>query len=173
MSPLLLTCEQPLRVVLGPQQDFATTDAMTRFLSLGFIMSHEADRMGCRLLGPKIELARDFNIVSDGIVAGSVQIPGSGQPIIMLVDRQTTGGYPKIATVITPDLRRLTQRRAGDEVRFTAVSIEDARRAAVLYATDLAALPSSMHRATYQTYRSDDLMKLNLAGAASNALDFA
>ena len=75
--------------------------------------------MGYRLNGPAIPHERGFNIVSDGIATGSVQVPGSGEPIVLMADRQTAGGYPKIATVISVDLRVLAQRRPGDPVTFS------------------------------------------------------
>lgn len=89
----------------------------------------QSDRMGYRLDGPPIDHAGDFNIVSDGVMLGSVQIPGSRQPIVLLADRQTTGGYPKIATIIAPDVRRLVQRGLLVPFRFAAVSLDEADEA--------------------------------------------
>jgi biotin-dependent carboxylase-like uncharacterized protein len=117
---------QPLRVVLGPQQDYFSDAEIARFLSESFRVSGQSDRMGYRLTGPAIGHLKGFNIVSDAISTGSVQIPGSGHPIIAMHDRQTTGGYPKIATVVRADLARLGQLKPGDDVRFTEVSVEDA-----------------------------------------------
>jgi allophanate hydrolase subunit 2 len=96
--------------------------------------------MGYRLSGPALAHAAGFNIVSDGIAPGSVQVPGDGQPIILLADRQTTGGYPKIATVISADLPTLGQMRPGDEIRFAAVTLAEAvaaRRALQAWIADL------------------------------------
>ncbi len=87
----------------------------------------ESDRMGMRLLGNKLDHIRGFNIVSDGIAPGSIQVPGNGQPIILLADRQTTGGYPKIATVISADLPALGRVRIGDKIVFQQVTIEEAQ----------------------------------------------
>ncbi len=86
--------------------------------------------MGYRLSGPVIEHAKGFNIVSDGIVTGSVQVPGSGEPIVLLADRQTTGGYPKIATIVSADLPRFVQQRPGSAMRFAAVTLAEAIAAA-------------------------------------------
>lgn len=83
--------------------------------------------MGCRLDGPAIRHIRDGNIISDGIAFGTVQVPSEGKPIIMLADRQTVGGYAKIATVITADFRILAQLKAGDRVRFQRVSVHQAQ----------------------------------------------
>ncbi len=113
----------PIRVVLGPQEAWFTEAGIATFLAAPWRVSVRSDRMGYRLEGPRIEHARSPNIVSDGIVFGSIQVPGSGQPIVLLADRQTTGGYPKIATVIGADLGRLAQTPAGGSVRFAAVDL--------------------------------------------------
>jgi allophanate hydrolase len=84
--------------------------------------------MGYRLQGPALAHAGGYDIVSDGIVPGSIQVPGSGQPIVLLADSQTTGGYPKIATVISADLPLIGRRRPGAEVRFVAVTQEQAEQ---------------------------------------------
>ena len=115
-----------LRVVLGPQEDYFTENGIRTFLSSEYRISPQSDRMGCRFDGPVIEFAGDYNIVSDGIAMGSIQVVGEGKPIILLADRQTTGGYPKIATIASVDLARLAQRKPGDKVRFVAISVEEA-----------------------------------------------
>jgi len=122
--------EGPVRVVLGPQDDAFTADGIATFLSSDYTVSDRTDRMGCQLSGPAITHAAGFNIVSDGIMNGSIQVPGHGRPVVLLADRQTTGGYPKIATVIEPDLRKLAQARPGTTLRFAAVTAEDAEQAA-------------------------------------------
>ena len=113
-------------VLLGPQDDYFSAGQIAAFLGAGFKVSAQSDRMGYRLAGPAISHRRGADIVSDAIVAGSIQIPGSGQPIIALQDRQTTGGYAKIATVIAADLPRLGQYQPGQIVRFAALSVDDA-----------------------------------------------
>ncbi len=117
---------QPLRVVLGPQQDYFDDSQVERFLSESFQVSGQSDRMGYRMTGPAITHLKGFNIVSDAISTGSVQIPGSGHPIIAMHDRQTTGGYPKIATVIRADLARLGQLKPGDWMSFAQVTVDEA-----------------------------------------------
>src|SRR5690606_20360177 len=92
--------EQPIRVVLGPQEDYFTKAAIQAFFSGRYAVSDMADRMGFRLDGPQLQHAAGYDLVSDGIVSGAIQVPGSGQPIVLLADAQTTGGYPKIATVV-------------------------------------------------------------------------
>ena len=84
--------------------------------------------MGCRLEGPVIQHKTDGNIISDGMVTGAIQVPTSGQPIIMLAERQTVGGYTKIATVISADLPLVGQRKTGDVIRFQAVTVEQAHK---------------------------------------------
>jgi biotin-dependent carboxylase-like uncharacterized protein len=127
-DPYDLGLEQRIRVVLGPQQDYFTADAMGTFLSAAYAVSAQADRMGFRLDGPKLAHAKGYDIVSDGIVPGAVQVPGAGQPIVMLADAQTTGGYAKIATVISADIPMLARRRPGAVVRFSAVTQEEAEQ---------------------------------------------
>jgi biotin-dependent carboxylase-like uncharacterized protein len=114
------------RIVLGPQEDWFTDRAIEEFLSMPFTVSAQSDRMGMRLDGPTLAHRNDYNIVSDGIATGAVQVPGSGLPIVLLADHQTTGGYPKIATVISADLPRLGRMRPGDSVAFVAVDVAEA-----------------------------------------------
>lgn len=125
-SPPLAATEQPIRIVLGPQQERFREDAVATLLDAEFRISQNADRMGMRLDGPRLGHQRGWDIVSDAIATGAIQVPGSGQPILLLADHQTTGGYPKIATVISADLPVVGRRRPGDRVRFAAVAIEEA-----------------------------------------------
>ena len=125
-SPMSATGDHPIRVVLGPQQDYFTDEAIAALLGAEFRISPSADRMGMRLDGPLLRHRSGWDIVSDAIATGAIQVPGSGQPIVLLADHQTTGGYPKIATVVSADLPLLGRRRPGDALRFTAVTIEAA-----------------------------------------------
>jgi biotin-dependent carboxylase-like uncharacterized protein len=120
--------DQAIRVVMGPQDDYFTGAAIDTFLASTYTISPQADRMGYRLEGPALAHTKGYNIVSDGIVTGSVQVPGSGQPIVLMVDNQTTGGYPKIATVISADIPVLGRRKPGRAVRFVAVDVAEATR---------------------------------------------
>ena len=117
-----------LRVILGPQDDCFTEEGIRTFLTEIYTVSAEFDRMGCRLEGALIEHKNGGDIISDGIAFGAVQVPSAGKPIIMAADRQTTGGYTKIATVISADFRFLGQLKGGDKVRFVPVSVEQAQR---------------------------------------------
>jgi KipI family sensor histidine kinase inhibitor len=120
-----------LHVVLGPQDDHLTPESVARFLAGEYRVAAASDRVGCRLQGPSLEPARGGEIPSDGMVPGSVQVPPDGQPIVAMADGPTTGGYPKVATVIGADLPLLAQIVGGEgAVRFAAVSVEDAQRAA-------------------------------------------
>lgn len=118
-----------LRVVLGPQDDAFTPEGVATFLGSEYTVTNEFDRMGCRMDGPAIQHKNGGDIISDGIAFGAIQVPGSGKPILMGADRQTTGGYTKIATVISADFRLLAQLKAGDKVRFEAVSVQAAQQA--------------------------------------------
>jgi allophanate hydrolase len=140
--PLTPTGDQPIRVVLGPQQEYFTEEAVAAFLLAEFRISQSADRMGMRLDGPFLQHRGGWDIVSDAITTGAIQVPGSGQPILLLADHQTTGGYPKIATVISADLPVVGRRRPGDRLRFAAVTVEVAEelcRAAECHLAELAA----------------------------------
>ena len=118
-----------VRVVLGPQEDHFSAETVDRFVGNCYEVTAAADRMGIRLQGARLDHEGETGIVSDGIVTGSIQIPPNGQPIVMMVDHQTTGGYPKIATVIQADLPLLAQRLPGDEVRFAQVTLDEAQAA--------------------------------------------
>lgn len=121
-----LFAEGPVRVVKGPQDQHFTEDALSRFVSETFKVTDAYDRMGMRLSGPTLVLDQALSIPSEPIVRGSVQVSGDGVPTVLLADHQTTGGYPKIATVISCDTDRLAQLRAGQELRFVSTSGEQA-----------------------------------------------
>jgi len=125
-SPQPPAGEQPIRVVLGPQQEYFTAEVVATLLGSEFRVSQSADRMGMRLDGPSLRLRHGWDIVSDAIATGAIQVPGSGQPILLLADHQTTGGYPKIATVVSADLPVVGRRRPGDRLRFVGVTVETA-----------------------------------------------
>ncbi len=115
-------------VILGPQDDHFTEEGIATFLSSEYKVSPASDRMGYRLQGPEIAHKGPTGIISDGIALGSVQVPADRQPIVMMADRQTTGGYPKIATVISADIPLLAQCVPGaSTVTFKAVTVEEAQ----------------------------------------------
>lgn len=117
--------ENIVRVILGPQDDHFSTEVIETFLDSPYKITAEADRMGYRLEGATLSHIKGPDIISDGIVFGSVQVPGHGSPIVMMADRQTTGGYTKIATVISADLPLLAQMGPGDTIHFQEVTIEE------------------------------------------------
>jgi biotin-dependent carboxylase-like uncharacterized protein len=117
-----------IRVVLGPQADRFTDEGIRTFLGSDYEMLPQSDRMGARLRGPRIAHTRGHDIISDGIALGSIQVPGDGQPIALLVDRQSTGGYTKVATVCSFDIGRLGQVKPGHTLRFRAVELGEAHR---------------------------------------------
>jgi biotin-dependent carboxylase-like uncharacterized protein len=120
-----------LRVILGPQDDLFTEGAVATFLNSVYTVSPRNDRMGYLLEGEHLIHKSGPDIVSDALCPGSIQVPGSGMPIVMMADCQTTGGYAKIATVIAPDLAMLAQAKAGDKVNFVACSDADALAARI------------------------------------------
>ena len=123
----------PIRIIWGPQEDAFSEQGRATFVGAEYRVSKEADRMGIRFEGPAIEHAvavekGGADIISDGIGPGAIQVPGAGLPIVLLADRQTVGGYPKIATVASVDLPRLGRLLPGQTVRFAAVTVEEAER---------------------------------------------
>lgn len=120
------TSTGPLRVVTGPQDQHFTPDAVETFCGQTYHVTDAYDRMGMRLRGPALAPNGALSIPSEPVVRGSVQVSGDGVPTILLADHQTTGGYPKLATVISCDTDALAQRRAGDALRFAAITPEQA-----------------------------------------------
>jgi biotin-dependent carboxylase-like uncharacterized protein len=164
--------EGPIRVVMGPQDD-EFDDAKELFLSSEWKISAMSDRMGYRLEGPVIKHLHGHNIVSDGTVNGSIQVPGNGQPIVLMPDRGTTGGYPKIATVISSDLGRFGQTQPGRGFRFKAISMAEAQAEYRATAELLRSLPGRVYDANILMLDIKALQSANVAGVAINAMDAA
>ncbi len=116
-----------LRVTPGPQADWFSSESQNAFYTGSYRVAEESNRMGLRLEGSAIAAASSGEMISEGVSLGAVQITAGGLPIILFVEQQTTGGYPKIANVISADLASLGQLKPRDEVRFEAVEIETAR----------------------------------------------
>ena len=161
----------PIRVVLGPQDDEFSDEVKKLFLDSEWKISATSDRMGYRLEGPVLKHLHGHNIVSDGTVNGSIQVPGSGAPIVLMMDRGTTGGYPKIATVISPDLRRIAQTPAGTGFRFNAISIAEAQTEAKKFAQLLRSLPDRLRTIESIELNIEALHDANVAGQAVSAMD--
>jgi biotin-dependent carboxylase-like uncharacterized protein len=160
----------PVRVVLGPQDDCFSARGLETFLGEPYRVSQRSDRMGYRLEGPQIEHRKGFNIVSDAIALGAVQVPGDGLPIVLMADHQPTGGYPKLAHVIRADIGRLAQCRPGEIVRFAAVSVKAAR-------TELLSALDALRNATIRPLSgepdltSERLLGVNLISGIGTAFD--
>jgi allophanate hydrolase subunit 2 len=163
--------EGPIRVVMGPQDDEFGEDATNLFLDSEWKISATSDRMGYRLEGPVIKHLHGHNIVSDGTVDGSIQVPGNGAPIVLMPDRGTSGGYPKIATVISADLGRFAQIPAGRGFRFKAVSMAEAQSEARKFAQLLHSLPDRVRPIETLDLNIEALQDANVAGAAVSAVD--
>ena len=157
-------------MVLGPQDDYFSAQGLSTFLSETYCVSRASDRMGMRLEGPVIEHAKGFNIVSDGTAPGSIQVPGNGLPIVLLADRQTTGGYPKIGTVISADLPALGRLAPGARLAFERVDVEGAERAARVLAKHLADLAGRLVPVEAgERVDAGKLMALNLVSGVVDA----
>ncbi|HZT47755.1 MAG TPA: biotin-dependent carboxyltransferase family protein [Hyphomicrobiaceae bacterium] len=173
LPPLHLAPPKRIRVVPGPQEDYFTPAGRATLLETTYTVSQASDRMGMRLDGPRLEHSeKGYNIVSDGTAPGSIQVPGNGLPIILLADRQTTGGYPKIATVISADLPALGRMMPGSRIAFAAVEIEAAEAAARELEAEIAALPSQIAPAR-RTAAIDEarLLAENLVSGVVSASD--
>jgi len=121
--------EVRIRVILGQQSDYFTEKGVKTFFADAYKITPDTDRIGMRLLGKKVAHKETADIISDGITFGAIQIIGNGQPVVLMADRQTTGGYTKIGNVITADLHMLAQALQGTKVRFVRVTVEEALEA--------------------------------------------
>ncbi|MET0678660.1 MAG: biotin-dependent carboxyltransferase family protein [Bradyrhizobium sp.] len=163
----------PIRVVWGPQDDEFADETKKLFVDSEWKISALSDRMGYRLEGPALKHLHGHNIVSDGTVNGSLQVPGNGQPIVLMPDRGTSGGYPKIATVISADVGRLAQTPAGQAFRFRAVSMAEAQAEARQFAELLRTLPERLRSIESVDLNLEALHDANVAGHAVSAVDAA
>lgn len=116
-----------LRVVLGPQFDYFNQKTLELFLHSEYTITPQSDRQGYRLKGPELKHLKSHDLITEAVWPGVVQIPGDGLPIILLADAQTTGGYPKIASVISVDMDKLGQAKPADKILFQSVSLKEAR----------------------------------------------
>jgi biotin-dependent carboxylase-like uncharacterized protein len=132
-----------IRVLAGPQQDYFAPDALDALQSAPYTISNTSDRMGFRLDGPVLTHARGADIISDATPLGVLQVPASGLPILLMADRQTTGGYPKIATVITADISVAGQLAPGDAISFSVCSPREALAALIAQERALMAVEAS------------------------------
>jgi allophanate hydrolase subunit 2 len=133
-----------VRAVLGPQADACTTGSIDALLHTALTVSHRSDRSGLRLDGIRTQHRDAAEVISDGCAAGSVQVPGGGTPIVLLADRGTTGGYPKVATIASVDMPRLARLRPGDTLHLDAIDVAGAERLRRDRERILAALPDML-----------------------------
>ncbi len=141
----------PIRVVLGPQDGYFSRQQIETFLASTYRMTHRSDRMGAWLDGPIVAHSAGFNVVSDGLVPGSIQIPGSGMPVVLMMDCQTIGGYPKLATIVSADLPRFAQCRPGSMVSFAAIDVYVAQLLYRGYRAALSEIPQSVREMPERT----------------------
>lgn len=134
--------EARARVIAGPQREYFAADALDVLQSAPYVIRHDSDRMGFRLSGPTLTHRRGADIISDATPLGVLQVPASGLPILLMADRQTTGGYPKIATVITADIPIAGQLAPGDAIRFSLCTPQEAMAALIAQERALMALES-------------------------------
>jgi antagonist of KipI len=137
--------EARVRVMEGPQREYFSENALDVLQSAPYTIRQDSDRMGFRLQGPTLTHARGADIISDATPLGVLQVPASGQPILLMADRQTTGGYPKIATVITADIPIAGQLAPGDTIQFVVCTAQEAL--AALIAEERALMPLEVHEA--------------------------
>jgi len=161
----------PIRVLLGPQDDEFGDDMKRLFLDSEWKISATSDRMGYRLEGAVIRHLHGHNIVSDGTVNGSIQVPGNGSPIVLMRDRGTSGGYPKIATVISADFGRFAQIPAGRGFRFKAIGMAEAQAALRNFVKEIATLPDRLRDIESFDLDLEALQDANVAGSAISAVD--
>lgn len=136
--------DDPIRITWGQQADYFTSASLNEFVSNEYTILPASDRMGYRISGVALQHKNSFNIVSDGTAVGAIQVPGNGAPIILLADCQTSGGYPKIATVISSDISVLARRAPGNKIRFKAVSISEAETIARAHEASIYTIENSM-----------------------------
>ena len=155
--------------MLGPQDDYFTLETLSRFFAGVFTLTPMADRMAYRLKGPDIAHARGYDIVSDGVALGAIQIPSDKQPLILMADRQPTGGYPKLGHVARADIGRLAQMRPGETCCFQEVSAAEAR-VALFACEDEIAMTVQRLRPLRLALTSERLFEANLIGGVVDPL---
>jgi len=141
--------DAPVRITWGQQVEYFTAASLEAFISQEYTILPTSDRMGYRLSGTALKHKDSFNIVSDATSVGAIQVPGDGAPITLLADCQTTGGYPKVATIISSDVEVLARRSPGSKVRFTCVSVSEAETIARNHEAAIGSIENSMEPVQY------------------------
>lgn len=134
-----------VRLIAGPEFPLLTDASREHFLTGTFRIAPDSDRMGFRLVGQALGLTSAREMVSSGVTAGTIQLPPGGAPILLMADRQTTGGYPRLGDVVAVDLPLVAQLRPGDHIRFTVVTLDEAHRWYRQRAHDLACAERALH----------------------------
>lgn len=169
-APWLGRAPNCFRVVLGPQDDYFTAETLSTFFSGAFILTPIADRMAYRFDGSEILHARGHDIVSDGVALGAIQIPGDRKPLVLMADRQPTGGYPKLGHVARADISRLAQMRPGETCGFKEVSAAEAGAALLRREDEIAETVHSL-RPLCRVLTSERLLDANLIDGVVDPLD--
>ncbi|WP_116134847.1 biotin-dependent carboxyltransferase family protein [Tropicimonas sp. IMCC34043] len=159
--------DRPIRIVLGPQDGYFSDEVKARLTEEAFSITPKRDRMATVLEGPPLPAERGHDIVSDGTIAGAIQVPGSGQPMVLMAEAQTTGGYPKIATVISADLPRLAQMVTGTQFRFAVVDRDTAEEIAIEEAARLNRMLGNLVIKSDCALSADYLLSCDLIGGFS------
>ncbi len=162
-----LAAPDVLRIMRGPNADYFTPRAFETLLTSSYTIAPASDRMGLRMQGAPLERAVEGELPSQGTTAGGLQVPSDGQPILLLADRQTTGGYPRIATVIGADIAAAGRLSAGMSIRFEEASREEAVQLLKRQREWLASLPSRLRRASAAPLSSEHLLSANLVGGVT------
>ena len=168
-APWLSHNKTPIRVLLGPQQDYFSTQDLERFLATQWRVGIQSDRMAYTLEGEPLTHLRGHDLISDGATMGAIQIPGSGFPFVLMADYQPTGGYPKIATIIGADLGHVAQHRPGECFRFEVVGLEKALEARHLLREALST--GASYTKLESNFSNLDLLSKNLIDGVISASD--
>lgn len=168
-APWLSDDKKPIRVLLGPQHDYFSTQNLAQFLATQWRIGPHSDRMAYTLEGEPLTHLHGHDLISDGVTMGAIQIPGSGIPFVLMADCQPTGGYPKIATIIGADLGRVAQHRPGDCLHFELVALEQALEARQLLRE--AVSTGASYTKLNSNFSHLDLLSHNLIGGVISASD--
>ncbi len=158
---------QSLRVMRGPNAEYFSASAFETLLASAFTVAPASDRMGLRLRGPALDRAKEGELPAQGTTAGALQVPGDGQPILLLADRQTTGGYPRIATVTGADVAAAGRLAPGMSIRFSEVGRDEAVRLLKEQQAWLASLPAAIELAGPDALTAEQLLSSNLIGGVT------
>lgn len=166
-APWLAPPEEPVLVVLGPQDDHFTPEALALLGEAAFTLTPAADRMAYKFSGPRLTHRIDFNIVTDGVALGAVQVAGDGQPMVQMADRASVGGYPKIAHIARASIGQLAQLRPGQPCRFKPVPADEARDI-LLALEDRVALTQDYMQPLKRVPTTESLLAVNLIGGVTD-----